>query len=96
MQNAGVLLFLTGGHLPAKIAQVRPHEKEMGQAKINLGDEPFDLGEAQQWIERLAHSLYRQSVAEEFQQFDMLFRVADHRTDQDLEQAVIVILARCQ
>jgi len=44
-KDAGVLLFISG-HLPPEIPELAMMEKEMGKAKIDLGDQPLDPGKS--------------------------------------------------
>src|SRR5215203_5033159 len=59
-RSAGVentsMLLLFPSHLPPEIAQRRIGEKQMRESEVNLGNQPFDLGERQQSIERLVCS----------------------------------------
>src|SRR5262245_28402005 len=52
VQDARVL-FLLLGHFPPEVSQLRLGEEQVRETKVNFRNEPFDLGESNQRIERL-------------------------------------------
>src|SRR4029453_13730508 len=63
VQDARMLLFLLG-HFPPEVSQLRLGQKQVREPKVDLRNEPFDLGESNQRIERLlgTHACFKCSL----------------------------------
>src|SRR5262245_45981804 len=63
VQNARVL-FLLLGHFPPEVSQLRLGKEQVRETKVNLRNEPFDLCESNQRVERLpgTHASFKCSL----------------------------------